>query len=572
MTRGRVKSYTSLSPTMPPLSQAVRPSPAVRPGSRGRQVLLAFIALFAALLFLELSGSWLCDPDESRYAEIPREMLAARDAVTPLLNGSHYFEKPPLLYWAGAASEALFGRTPFASRLPVRLAALGTAGLLAAGLETAAAPDWGLWAALLVLSAPLSFVLGRFSLTDGLLAFTLTASFMSLRGFLRAREERRPAGAWAAASGASIALAVLTKGLIGIVFPGLVFLLWIGLLGRWRRLTEFLLSSAPWVFLALAAPWFILVERANPGFGRIFFIREHFQRFATNEAHRGGPFYFMAAAFFLGFLPWTGPFLRGLAPLARRSRAGLLEHADELFFALWALVIVLFFSVSKSKLTPYVLPAFPAAAALAARVLASPPSDEPWRRRWLLFTALFWTAAAAGGLAYGFSKGELARYGLELHAFAGAACVTAGSWAAWALSRGRGGSAWLASASGLAGLYLCAALAYPRIAGDLSAHDLAAAAAGMEDRTVVGYRTFSYNLPWELGRAVPVSEYRDELASDGLIDTRLFWSGGEFWRRWNSGEKLAVLVRKADLGEFGREGVRPPATAAQNRTYALITN
>src|SRR2546426_686286 len=161
------------------------PAEAARP-----RTLRLFLAVFVVLLCLDLPGSWLIDPDESRYAEIPREMLASGDFVTPTLNGAHYFEKPPLFYWLNAGSIALFGHSSFAARLPVRLAALGTAAILAAGLRSVA-PGAGLWAALVFLSAQLSFALGRYNIIDGLLSFTLTLSFFSLRGILLQPEPGR---------------------------------------------------------------------------------------------------------------------------------------------------------------------------------------------------------------------------------------------------------------------------------------------------------------------------------------------------------------------------------------------
>src|SRR6516225_9640920 len=280
-----------------------------------RRLLLSAIAAFAILILLELPGSPLIEPDEARYAEIPREMLAAHDLVTPRLDGMRYYEKPPLLYWANAASFTLLGETPFAARLAARLAAFGTAALIAVSLGG----ELGLWAALILLSAPLSFVLARYNVTDGVLTFAMTLTLVAMRAFLRRRERELPASGALALLGLGAGLAVLAKGLIGIVLPGLVFLLWVAILGEWRRLRELLLSPAPIVFAIVAVPWFVLMERANPGFSQVFFIR----------------------AFIGGFLPWTIPFgawIGGIAGARVRTRAALREHRDELLFALWFLV------------------------------------------------------------------------------------------------------------------------------------------------------------------------------------------------------------------------------------------
>src|SRR6185437_3929943 len=159
-----------------------------------RRILAALILLFSLLLFFELPGSWLIEPDEARYAEIPREMLATRDFVTPRLDSAHYFEKPPLLYWANAASIAVLGQSAFAARLPTRLAGLAT---------------------------------------DAVLTFGMTLAFLALRSFLMRREAGKGATGVLALLGCGVALATLAKGLIGIVLPGLVFLIWMALTGRW---------------------------------------------------------------------------------------------------------------------------------------------------------------------------------------------------------------------------------------------------------------------------------------------------------------------------------------------------
>jgi len=535
-----------------------------------RRALWALLLLLVALVFFELPGSWLVEPDEARYAEVPREMLARRDFVTPYLNDAHYFEKPPLLYWANAAAMAVLGDTPYAARLPTRLAALGTVLVLIAGLESAALPGWGLWAAVIFLSSPLGFVLARYNTTDGVLTFALTLAFFALRRFLLRREAGERARGALALLGAGAALALLAKGLIGIVFPGLVFLLWIGIAGRWRRLGELLLSPAPLVFLALGAPWFILVQRANPAFSEIFFVREHFARFATAEASRPGPIYYFVLAFIAGFLPWTVVFHRGLPPLRDALRTRAREHGDALFFGLWFFTILVFFSLSHSKLLPYILPAFPAAAALTARALLG--ADRPLRAP-LLVHAVLATVVAVGGMAFGVWSGELARYRATGLAALGAGLLALGAWTAVARAwRGRAGRlALLPAALGWAGLYLGLILAMPRVAQDLSTRSLALAAAGVPNAQVVSYRCYPQGIPWTLGHPIAVADYVSELGSDGERPAALYWSAAEFWRRWSSGTRLVAVVRRRDLPEFTASGGSGRALAT-NRGYVVLTN
>jgi 4-amino-4-deoxy-L-arabinose transferase-like glycosyltransferase len=540
-----------------------------------RRALIALLAVFAALLFVELPGSWLIGPDEARYAEIPREMLATHDFVTPRLDSARYFEKPPLLYWLNAASMSVFGESAFAARLPTRLAALATAAVLVVELESAATPLLGLWAALILLTAPFSWVLGRYNITDGVLTLALTLAFFALRRFLAARESGDARGIRArgalAALGAATAFAVLAKGLIGIVFPGLVFLFWIAITGRWRRLGELLWSPAPIVFLLIAAPWFVLVERANPGFAAIFFVREHFARFATSEARRGGPIYYFVAAFIVGFLPWTVAFPRALAPLRDAWRTRARAHGDALFFGLWFFVILVFFSVSHSKLLPYILPAFPAAAVLTARALMNGEMREPWTRH-LTGHAVLVTLVVAGGLTFGEMSGEMRHYSVLPLALLGGGLLVAGAWTAVARAPAHGRRAFFPAVLGWGGLYLALALAMPRVAGDLTAHKLAVAAmnagAGAE---IVSYRCYPQEFPWVLRHPIAVADYVDELGSDGVRSPALFWSREEFWRRWNSDARMVVVVTRRTRAEFDTAS-RAATPLAANRQYVVLAN
>ena len=317
-----------------------------RPPLEGKErlLLVALLALLAAV-WLEPPGSWLAEPDEARYAEIPREMLATGDFVTPRLNGVPYLEKPPLLYWANAASIRLFGETPWAARLPTRLAALGTVLLLVFCLTGARDMTTGLSAGIFYLSSPLGFSLSRVNLTDGPLTFFFAATLLAARATLRRRESAQPTAGLATLTGLSAAGAFLVKGPVGVVLPGGILLVWCLATRRLRLLDSLLLSPAPPVFLLVATPWFFLAERHNPGFLRFFFIHEHFQRFSTPVAHREGPIYYFALIFLGGFLPGLPFFFSGLRGL--RARLARTEP-DTLFFFLWFSVVFLFFSISRS--------------------------------------------------------------------------------------------------------------------------------------------------------------------------------------------------------------------------------
>lgn len=528
-----------------------------------RRALLLLLGLFLAVLFLELPHSWLFDPDEARYAEIPHEMLVTGDFVTPRLNGSHYLEKPPLLYWANAASLKLLGETPYAARLPTRLAAVGTVIALATSLGGA-----GLWAALLYISGILPFALGRINITDGLLSFFMTAALLALRSLIRRRDAGQPTPMVEITAGVSLALATLTKGLIGFVLPGLVILAWGGLLRRWRVYRQILVSWIPVVFVLVAAPWFLLMERANPGFSRFFFIHEHFQRYATRVSDRPGPLYYFLGVFVGGFLPWTWlfgrPFVESLRDWRRDSGTG----DDSLYFGLWLVVTIAFFSLSHSKLIPYILPAFPAAAALFGLWIARRPDETagPWKIHAGVMTLLAVVGAVAGW--HSSLVGELhLRFAVLLLAV----LVAGGAWAAVAFSRRGWRFAVMAQAAVWMSICLVLVCAIPRLAMAYSDHDLAETALAMDADEVVNVLSYSQSFPWVLKHPIPVVNFQGELASDGKKDPRLFWDEKTFWSRWNSREHMVVGVRPENLDVFWPDD-KKPTILARSRHMAIVAN
>ncbi|HEX9078625.1 MAG TPA: phospholipid carrier-dependent glycosyltransferase [Desulfuromonadaceae bacterium] len=323
---------------------------------------LLLLAAVMAVPFIQYLGRLpLIDPDEGRYAEIPREMLERGDLITPTLNYVLYFEKPPLLYWINAASFKLFGLTEFAARLPSALCGLATVLVTYAVARRLYSRRTALISAL-VLGTSAGFVLqSRIILTDMLVTLCLTAA---LGAFIVAGQGEKRRGSpfpwylfWL-----FCALAVLAKGLIGIVFPVGIIFLYLLLTGRWRLLGEMRPLSGPVLFLAVAAPWFVAVSLRNPGFARFFFIHEHFERFTSTVHGRYQPFWFFLPVLLAAMLPWSF-LIPGALGRAWRDRHGRDGHAG-LYLLIWAVVIFSFFSKSDSKLIPYILPIFPPLAIL----------------------------------------------------------------------------------------------------------------------------------------------------------------------------------------------------------------
>lgn len=375
-------------------------------GSLGRsRSVYRVLALLVAVLWLAmLPLRPLFNPDEGRYAEIPREMLASGDWIIPHLNGLAYVEKPPLQYWATAVSLSLFGRNEFAARLYTALSAL--AGVFATAF--AARRLWGRAAgvrAAAVLAGTLLFVvLGQLLTLDMSLTWYMTAA---LAAFLLAQGAPQPAQArgWMFLAWAATALGVLTKGPVAAAIPAAVLVLYSAYsrdLGPWRRLHAAL--GVP-LFLGLTVPWFWLAARRLPGFLEFFFVHEHLARYLTPSADREEVWWFFGAVFLVGSAPWTLSALRvllldwprpgGRGPGGRGPGGGLPVGARRafdpaLFLRIWVGFVCVFFSLSDSKLMPYILPAMPAVALL----IASLPDEVLWRD--LRRTALATVALAIG--------------------------------------------------------------------------------------------------------------------------------------------------------------------------------
>ena len=328
-----------------------------------RRDLLALTLAFGALYLFLLGRLPLANPDESRYAEIPREMLARGDWVTPRLNAVPYFEKPPLVYWTVGLSRVLFGPGEFAARLTPALFGLGAVLLTYAATRRLHGRTAGIAAAVVLGTSLLHFVLSRILLLDmavsALIAATLFCFILAVREPPGPRRRALFLGLYASA-----ALATLAKGLIGFLLPGAVMFLWLLIFNQWRRLLPMHLGAGLILFLAIAAPWHVLAAQRNPGWAEFYFIHEHWTRFTTTAHGRAAPFWFFVPVMLAGLFPWVG-FLPGAVREALaggwRKRG---ENADAWFLVTWVLFILLFFSKSQSKLVPYILPVFPALAAL----------------------------------------------------------------------------------------------------------------------------------------------------------------------------------------------------------------
>ena len=317
-------------------------------------------ALFVLVYILPLGVRPLVTPDESRYAEIPREMLASSDWVVPRLDGMRYFEKPALGYWLTAASMEVFGENAFAARLPSALGTGISALLIGLLIRRFGGGNGAMALAVAVfLTCGQVFAIGVIALLDSALALFVTGALVSF--FFAYRSEEPGARAvFLLAFGAMCGFAFLTKGFIAFAVPVVTivpFLLWER---RWRELFRM-----PWIPMGAAVlvslPWAIMIHGREGDFWHYFFWTEHISRFLDPaQSQHAEPLWFFVPVILAGAMPWTC-----LAPAAISGLRRAVPRDPLIRFALcWLVFPFVFFSLSSGKLGTYVLPCFPGLAIL----------------------------------------------------------------------------------------------------------------------------------------------------------------------------------------------------------------
>ena len=369
------------------------------PVARLASVLLILATLYICY-FHNLGAIGLVGPDEPRYAWIARAMAETGDWVTPRLYGQPWFEKPVLYYWGAALSFKLFGVSETTARLPSAISALlatlamawlawrvygaetarwlllllpTTVGMI--GFSHAAATDMPFAGMLTIAMAFAAHLLGLVPKSST--SFTSSISFnSSIFGFF-------------------LGLAVLAKGPAAIVLSGGAVLLWATFTKRWREAFRCLHPVAIASFCLTALPWYILCAHRNPTFFRVFIIEHNFKRYLTPEFQHIQPFWFYIPIVLIAFVPWTLVLLWAIAiRLFHRDRKFAFSPLTNLLLS-WAIFCLVFFSISRSKLPGYILPAIPAIGVLLARSFVTLSDQKERSLRWLLSAWAILTLPAA---------------------------------------------------------------------------------------------------------------------------------------------------------------------------------
>ena len=354
------------------------------------------IATLYVCYFSHLGAIGFVGPDEPRYAWIARDMAETGDWVTPRLYGKPWFEKPPLLYWGAALSFKLFGVSEATARLPSAVSALlatlalawlslrlygaetarwlllflpTTVGMI--GFSHAAATDMPFSGMLTIAMVAAAVVVGLGPETNGSVVGDVAAG-----GALRpssGRASPSPTKAWLAlvSFGFFLGLAVLAKGPAGIILCGGSIFSWALFTKRWRHAFRLFHPAAIAAFCVTALPWYILCARRNPDFFRVFIIEHNFKRYLTPEFQHIQPFWYYIPILLIALLPWTLLFLVSVKDETRLWREGSWLNPSRLFFVCWLIFPLFFFSLSKSKLPGYILPALPPLGVAVARGISS---------------------------------------------------------------------------------------------------------------------------------------------------------------------------------------------------------
>ncbi len=554
---------------------------------------VAACVTIACLLYLPRLGSAaLWEPDEGRYAEIAREMLVSGDYVTPHDDWVRYFEKPPLVYWTVAAAIRLLGPSETAVRLPIALASIVQIALTQVLAESMFGAAAGAGAAVCLGLSPLFFGFSRFLTLDPMLAMFITASLASFYA-----AARRPAlgegRGWLYLAALFAALGTLTKGPVALVIAGAAALLFMLVERRGRELMQVPWLGCALIVAAVNLPWFAAVSWRNPGFLSFFFVHEHLQRYAVSTEHQWGPYFFVVVVS-VGMWPWicfvplairdllrapteisaTGPDDAGQADRAT-TRRGLR------FALIWFTVVLVFFSIPRSKLGSYILPGIPALAIMAGYGL-----ERMGRGDRRIVTLIVAAIAAADVLVVAAAIAAAPRI-RELHIIpklrrdlmVGTGAMALGAMAAFTLWRKRAGAVAAAGALALGMAVALAAMVKAREnAAPLNSYRNLAAAISRQLRpgcTMASYRHHVQALPFYTGWREALVSYRGELAPwswSPEAAASFIADDDELRARWSSGKCLILVINRRDYDRMAKTFDPAPRRIGTEGKKLAITN
>lgn len=545
--------------------------------------MIALLLALALVWFGTLDYRKLISSDEGRYAEIAREMVVTGDWLTPRYNGVKYFEKPVLLYWTTAAAFTVFGQHEWTARLWVALTGFAGVVLLFFTGKAIFGRTAGLLSAAVLSSSALWVGAGHMNTTDMGVSFFLEGALCAFLLAFRPGVSPKQSRALMYACWAAMGLAVLSKGLIGIVLPVSVLAAYVAASRDLGIVARLQLRKGLMIFLVITVPWFLMVSVRNPEFPAFFFIHEHLGRFTMVDGYnRAGPWWYFGAIIAVGLLPWTFAIFGALRPVSKREltqkRAN--QFNPTLLLWIWLAVILVFFSVSSSKLPGYILPVFPTLALLIGHAFTHMARRElqVFLGGTLVLTALAFIGSNYIPLAAPNATSISVYRAYETRIQAGIGLVFAGATSAFLLiSRSKADRKEPVRA--LVVFAVCSHLAIQTIilGHDLlrarsSAYDLAQRIDRRIDRTQPFYavRTFDHTLPFYMKKTMTLVESQDELAFGLSIEPKLWINSiSDFERRWQEDRRPMALMQANTYDQLKRQGL-PMRIVAQDEKRIVV--
>lgn len=354
---------------------------------KNRQIIhiAALILLSYVFLFHGIGNYSLKEPDEGRYAEIPREMVERGDWVVPHLNHVRYFEKPPLFYWAVATSYTIFGISEWSFRFPNALSAFLCIVILYCTLRRRFPEEAAFISSVVLLSSFGFFAMARIVTLDMFFTLWLFCALISFAGYYRERKTWFLYLFYVA-----LGLATLTKGPVCVILAGITIIIFLVTERNLAFLRELRLLRGLSIYAIITLPWITAMALREKEFLYFFFIDQHVLRFFTSKHKRSGPVYYFLPVLFAGLLPWS--------VLIPRSIVSAWKNSELRFFAIWAFVVFVFFSLSGSKLPPYILPAFPALSILIGHLFHDHWKDHVKQRAEIVIYLVIFAVFALSAL------------------------------------------------------------------------------------------------------------------------------------------------------------------------------
>jgi 4-amino-4-deoxy-L-arabinose transferase-like glycosyltransferase len=546
------------------------------------RALIILIVLGSVFFTFMIGNRALSVPDEGRYVEIPREMVATGDYLTPRLNGVKYFEKPVLFYWLEAFSIKLFGLQEFTLRLwPALLALMGCLAIAIAGSRLYDRLT-GFLAAIILGTSLLYYAMSRAIILDMPVSILITISLLFfLLGTHEPTGQKRRFLFWGFYAFA--ALAVLTKGLIGLLIPGMVIGAWIVLLGEWRLLKTMYLPTGFAVFLLIAAPWHIMVGLANPEFFHFYFIHEHFERYLTTVHSRYQPAWFFIPIVLAGLFPWSVFLFQAIKHSIPSSWRERHEHRDALFLLLWAGLVFLFFSASSSKLVPYILPIFPPIALLIGRYLAATWEHRAFPGVKIGYAALMAvTVLLAAGMfilpLYWPKPEDIQTLSSVLGTWRTVLAITlvVGGVAAWGLAQFSSFQKAFIAVSIMSALLCIQINAAAPLVDTKSVKDLAMILKAhlQPGDEVSNYEMYYQDLPVYLERRITIAGWKGELEFGTTVEDTSAWmvDGATFFKRWKSPSTMYMMTTNGAYDVLRKNAGIKMVVLGRNTRNILVVN